>query len=225
MFLIHVGFCMYEVGASRRRNHMHTLMKNSMIIPLVTVTFYYFGWWLYWALPNGPFITGGIDFAAGEANTAMSSTMGANLGDRITGVFWAAFLLFSWTAASIVSGSVIERINSGAFWILAVVIGSVAWVIDAAWGWHASGWMVKLWGYHDAYASGVIHAIAGGFALGVLVVLGPGLVNFLRTEHPGISFPIIPGWFVWGFSSFIQVSGVFMWRVMFLRLAQRELGD
>ena len=47
MFLIHVGFCMYEVGASRRRNHMHTLMKNSMIIPLVTVTFYYFGWWLF----------------------------------------------------------------------------------------------------------------------------------------------------------------------------------
>ena len=155
----------------------------------------------------------------------MSATMGANLGDRITGVFWAAFLLFSWTAASIVSGSVIERINSGAFWILAVVIESVAWVIDAAWGWHASGWMVKLWGYHDAYASGVIHAIAGGFALGVLVVLGPGLVNFLRTEHPGISFPIIPGSSVWGFSSFIQVSGVFMWRVMSLRLAQRELGD
>ena len=117
---------------------MHTLMKNSMIIPLVTVTFYYFGWGLYWAVPNGPFITGGIDFAAGKANTAMSSTMGANLGDRITGVCWAAFLLFSWTAASIVSGSVIERINSGACWILAVVIGSVAWVIDAAWGWHAS---------------------------------------------------------------------------------------
>ena len=103
------------------------------------------------------------------------------------------------------------------------MIGSVAWVIDAAWGWHASGWMVKLWGYHDAYASGVIHAIAGGFALGVLVVLGPRLGNFFfRTENPGISFPIIPGWFVWGFSSFIRVSGVFMWHVMCLRLAQRE---
>ena len=34
------------------------------------------------------------------------------------------------------------------------------------------GWMLKILGYHDAYASGVIHAIAGGFALGVLVVLG-----------------------------------------------------
>ena len=24
MFLIHVSFCMYKVGANRRRNHMHT---------------------------------------------------------------------------------------------------------------------------------------------------------------------------------------------------------
>ncbi len=184
MFLIHVGFCMYEVGASRRRNHMHTLMKNSMIIPLVTVTFFYFGWWLYWAMPNGPFITGGLDLAAGEANTPWSNSMATNLGDRITGVFWAAFLLFSWTAASIVSGSVVERINSGAFWILAVVIGSGAWIIDAAWGWHASGWMVKLLGYHDAYASGVIHAVAGGFALGILAVLGPRLGKFAADGTP-----------------------------------------
>ena len=30
MFLIHVGFCMYEVGASRYKHHQHTLMKNTM---------------------------------------------------------------------------------------------------------------------------------------------------------------------------------------------------
>ena len=42
MFLIHVGFCMYEVGVSRRRNHLHTLMKNTMLIPLVTITFFFF---------------------------------------------------------------------------------------------------------------------------------------------------------------------------------------
>ena len=46
MFFIHIGFCMYEVGASRRRNHLHTLMKNTMLIPLVTITFFFFGWWL-----------------------------------------------------------------------------------------------------------------------------------------------------------------------------------
>ena len=53
MFLIHVGFCMYEVGVSRRRNHMHTLMKNTMAIPLVTITFFFFGWWIYFAFPSG----------------------------------------------------------------------------------------------------------------------------------------------------------------------------
>ncbi|MCH8466748.1 MAG: ammonium transporter [Roseinatronobacter sp.] len=195
MFLIHVGFCMYEVGASRRRNHLHTLMKNSMIIPLVTITFFFFGWWLYWALPNGPFITGGILWEDAAANAANSPTMGTNLDDRITGVFWAAFLLFSWTAASIVSGAVIERINSGAFWVLAVVIGSGAWIIDASWGWHPNGWMVQILGYHDAYASGVIHAIAGGFALGVLCVLGPRLGKFAADGTPRNILPHNP-WMV-----------------------------
>ena len=192
MFFIHVGFCMYEVGASRRKNMMHTLMKNTMLIPLVTVTFFFFGWYLYWALPNGPFITGGL--VAAPHAVPWSELMGGHMGGapisdsltasdtmtwaRINGVFWAAFLLFSWTAASIVSGAVIERIQSYSFWILAVVIGSFAWIIDASWGWHAEGWMVQLLGYHDAYASGVIHAIAGGFALGILVHLGPRIGKF-----------------------------------------------
>jgi ammonia channel protein AmtB len=192
MFLIHVGFCMYEVGASRRKNHLHTLMKNTMLIPLVTVTFFFFGWWIYFAFPNGPFITGGLIDAPHAV--AWSELMGTHLGGqpetgtttaddnafwaRINGVFWAAFLLFSWTAASIVSGATIERIRPTAFWILAVLIGSVTWIIDAAWGWHPDGWMVTQLGYHDAYASGVIHAIAGGFALGVISVLGPRIGKF-----------------------------------------------
>ncbi len=182
MFLIHAGFLMYEVGASRRRNHMHTLMKNAMLIPLVTVTWFLFGWWIYFAFINGPGINGGLADAGFAAPFA--DIMGVNLQDHISGVFWAAFLLFSWTAASIVSGSVIERIRSGAFWIHAVLIGSVFWTIDAAWGWSASGWMVQLLGYHDAYASGVIHAIAGGYALGVLVVLGPRLGKFAADGTP-----------------------------------------
>ncbi len=60
MFLIHVGFCMYEVGASRYKHHQHTLMKNTMLIPLVTVTWFFFGWWIYWAFPTGPGIADSI---------------------------------------------------------------------------------------------------------------------------------------------------------------------
>ena len=207
MFLIHVGFCMYEVGASRRKNHMHTLMKNTMLIPLVTITFFFFGWWIYFAFPNGPGITGGLTDIGFNANAKpWAELMGPHLGGpgvndadpsalsegafgnadwaRLNGVFWAAFLLFSWTAASIVSGAVIERIRPGAFWILAVLIGSVMWIIDAAWGWHPDGWMVTQLGYHDAYASGVIHAIAGGFALGILIPLGPRLGKFAPDGTP-----------------------------------------
>ena len=44
--------------------------------------------------------------------------------------------------------------------------------------------MLKILGYHDAYASGVIHAIAGGFALGVLCVLGPRIGKFSSSGEP-----------------------------------------
>jgi len=209
MFLIHVGFCMYEVGASRHKNHLHTLMKNVMIIPLVTITFFFFGWWIYFAFPYGPWIMG--DIVAAPHAVPWSELMGPHLGGppvqealtaddtafwaRINGVFWAAFLLFSWTAASVVSGALIERVKSGGFWILAVLIGSVFWIIDAAWGWHWDGWMVHKLGYHDAYASGVIHAIAGGFALGVLLVLGPRIGKFRKDGTPRQILPQNP-WLV-----------------------------
>ena len=45
------------------------------------------------------------------------------MSDHILGVFWAAFLLFSWTAASIVSGATIERIRTGAGKVMITIIG------------------------------------------------------------------------------------------------------
>jgi len=223
MFLIHVGFCVYEVGASRRKNHLHTLMKNTMVIPVVSVTFYLFGWWIYSAFPNGPGFTGGL--VPAPFAEAWSELMGPHMGGapatdavtaadtalwaRLNGVFWAAFLLFSWTTASIVSGACIERIRSGAFWMLAALIGSFLWILDAAWGWHPAGWMVRLLGYHDAYASGVVHAIAGGFALGILMVLGARIGKFRadgtpRNINPHNPWLVTVGLFIiytgfWGF--------------------------
>ena len=198
MFLIHVGFCLYEVGVSRQKNMLHTLMKNAMLIPLITVTFFSFGWWIYFGFQNGPGITGGMKSApwavpwselmgthmGGQPHTTDVSAEEAAAWARLNGVFWGAFLLFSWTAGSILSGAVIERIRSSAFWIFAVLLGSITWVIDAAWGWSDTGWMVKVLGYHDAYASGVIHAIAGGSALAVLIFLGPRIGRFTKDGKP-----------------------------------------
>lgn len=210
MFLIHVGFCMYEVGVSRRRNHLHTLMKNTMAIPIVTVTFFLFGWWIYFAFPSGfywynfvpdalPYDPGkvaapwsplmaphlsGVNATDAAAGITADGANGAAIWHRLNGVFWAAFLLFSITTASIISGAIIERVRSGAFWLMAVLVGSVTWIIDAAWGWSPTGWMVKYLGYHDAYASGVVHAIAGGSALAALIVLGPRIGKFRADGTP-----------------------------------------
>jgi ammonia channel protein AmtB len=110
--------------------------------------------------------------------------MGPNLADNITGVFWAAFLLFSWTTASIMSGAIIERVRLAAYLLLATVLGSVVWILDAAWGWSAGGWLVTEWGFHDAIASGVVHGVAGAFTLGVLLQLGPRIGKYSRTGRP-----------------------------------------
>ncbi len=209
MFLIHVGFCLYEVGVSRRKNMMHTLMKNAMVIPLITVGFFFVGWWIYFAFQNGPGITGGLIPA--PFALPWSELMGTHMGGqpaqaaltagdtatwaRLNGVFFGAFLLFSWTCASILSGAVIERIRSSAFWLFAIMLGSITWVIDAAWGWSGEGWMVRLLGYHDAYASGVIHAISGGSALAVLYHLGPRIGRF-RSDGSARTFPPQNTWLV-----------------------------
>jgi ammonia channel protein AmtB len=50
--------------------------------------------------------------------------------------------------------------------------------VGAAWGWHADGWLVTDFGYHDFGAAGLVHAIAGFFALGVLINLGPRIGKF-----------------------------------------------
>ena len=209
MFLIHVGFCLYEVGVSREKNKLNTLMKNSMLIPVITFGFFLVGWWLYFAVQNGPGITGGLKSAPWSEpwNELMAPHLGGtpageNLtaGDTATwshlnGVFWAAFLLFSWTAGSILSGAVIERIRSGAFWLLAILVGCGTWVIDAAWGWSDTGWMVQILGYHDAYASGVIHGLAGGSALAILIHLGPRLGRFRKDGTPRV-FPAHNTWLI-----------------------------
>jgi len=183
MVLIHVGFLSYEMGASRMKNVLASSIKNILAFAFLVPTFYYFGWFIYWAFPTGfnmgvgPFEISGWDYAVAAANPA-GAVMGPNLDDSATGIFWAAFTLFAATTASIMSGAVIERIQLTGFILLAILLGAFVWILGAAWGWHADGWLVQNWGYHDFGAAGVVHAIAGFFALGVVLNLGPRIGKF-----------------------------------------------
>ncbi len=194
MWLIHAGFMAYEAGVARRKNVMSTALKNILTIAVVTPAFYYIGWWIYGCMergfvptdPNGSYQIvgpyGTFDLSAFCKSTiAWNDNMGPNLQDNITGVFWAAFLLFSWTTASILSGALIERVRLAAYLFLCTILGSVVWILDAAWGWSAGGWLVTEWGFHDAIASGVVHGVAGAFTLGVLLQLGPRIGKYSRT--------------------------------------------
>jgi ammonium transporter, Amt family len=183
MWLIHAGFMSYETGVARRKNALATAMKNILTIAVVTPTFYYFGWWIYNCnqpgLPIGP---NASDFTsvACQGGIPWSDTFGPNLTNNINLVFFLAFLLFSWTTASIMSGAIIERARLTAYLLLACALGSVVWILDAAWGWSAGGWLTLRFGFHDSIASGVVHGVAGAFTLGVLFNLGPRIGKYTR---------------------------------------------
>ena len=186
MLIIHAGFLAYEMGASRLKNVLSSGVKNLLAFAFMIPTFYFFGWWVYWGMPTGwDFAEGpnGISGATYANSIAWgwgesAQYMGPNIADQASGVFFGAFAMFAATTASIMSGAVIERIQTVGFVILAVVLGSFAWVVAAAWGWHADGWLVQDWGVHDFGAAGLVHAVAGFFALGVLINLGPRIGKF-----------------------------------------------
>ena len=186
MILIHAGFLAYEMGASRTKNVLTSGVKNILAFAFVIPTFYFFGWWVYWGFPTGLTLSEGPAGISGAAYAnaiawgwgESAQYMGPNIVDQASGVFFGAFALFAATTASIMSGAVIERIQTVGFTILAIVLGSFAWVVAAAWGWHADGWLVTQFGVHDFGAAGLVHAVAGFFALGVLINLGPRIGKF-----------------------------------------------
>ena len=189
MWLIHVGFMTYETGIARRKNALATAMKNILTIAVVTPTFYYFGWWIYNCNQNGfpPIGPNCSDFTsvACQGGIPWSDTFGPNLTNNINLVFFLAFLLFSWTTASIMSGALLERVRLSAYLVLAVLLGSVVWILDAAWGWSAGGWMTLRFGFHDCIASAVVHGVSGAFTLGRAIQ--PRTPN--REIHEGGSDP------------------------------------
>ncbi len=183
MWLIHAGFMMYEAGAARRKNIMSTAIKNILTIAVVTPTFYYFGWYIYGCFEHG----GPAQGHAGPdpefpgfcgATSPWADQLGPNLGDHISLVFFLAFLIFSWTTGSIMSGALIERVRLSAYLLLTVLLGSAVWIMDAAWGWSAGGWLTTRFGFHDSIASLVVHGVAGAFTLGVLLNLGPRIGKY-----------------------------------------------
>ena len=67
MVLIHAGFLLYEMGATRVKNVLSSGMKNLLAFAFTIAAWYLFGWWFYWALPTFPY-----DLASGAGYMEIS---------------------------------------------------------------------------------------------------------------------------------------------------------
>ena len=184
MWLIHVGFMTYETGhrapQERARDgdeeHPHDRRRHADLLLLRLVDL---------QLQPGRACRSARtarDFTsvACQGGIPWSDAFGPNLTNNINLVFFLAFLLFSWTTASIMSGALLERVRLSAYLVLAVLLGSVVWILDAAWGWSAGGWLTLRFGFHDSIASAVVHGVSGAFTLGVLFNLGPRIGKYTK---------------------------------------------
>ena len=93
MILIHAGFLAYEMGASRMKNVLSSGVKNILAFAFMLPTFWFFGWWVYWAFPTGLTLSEGPvgEFSGAAVANGIAlpwvEYMGPNITDNASGVF------------------------------------------------------------------------------------------------------------------------------------------
>jgi Amt family ammonium transporter len=85
-------------------------------------------------------------------------------------------LMFCATTASIVSGTLAERIKLWPFLIFTVVLTGFLYPIEASWQW-GGGWLSEM-GFSDFAGSTLVHAAGGAAALAGAIILGPRLGKY-----------------------------------------------
>jgi len=127
---------------------------------------------------------------------------------------WFFQMVFVATAASIVSGTVAERIKVWPFMVFVVVLAAVIYPIQASWVW-GGGWLDAM-GFTDFAGSTLVHSTGGWAALTGAIILGArrgkygpdGSVRAL----PGANIPLATLgtfilWFGWfGFNGGSQLA-------------------
>jgi Amt family ammonium transporter len=81
------------------------------------------------------------------------------------------------TAVTIVSGTLAERIRLWPFFVFVVIMSTLLYPIQGAWGW-GGGWLSAR-GFLDFAGGTHVHATAGWAALVGAIVLGPRRGRFL----------------------------------------------
>lgn len=170
------GFAMLEAGLVRTKNVSMQCLKNIMLYSVAGLMFWAFGYDLMYT--NVEQFIGSLSFGKdnpfGYDWPAAGASVG-NLGDDGKTTYsgasdWFFQMVFCATTASIVSGTLAERIKFWPFVIFVVVLTGFLYPITGSWQWGA-GWLSQA-GFSDFAGSTLVHSVGGWAALAGAILLG-----------------------------------------------------
>lgn len=229
-FLVHgflvmwmgAGFAMLESGLVRTKNTATICLKNVALYSAAGLLYYLIGYNLMYS-GVGDWI-GDLTFFynASEAELALLNAdtatpeLVAPVVENGYAVMsdWFFQMVFVATAASIVSGTVAERIKVWPFLLFVVVLTGIIYPVQGAWTW-GGGWLSNL-GFSDFAGSTIVHSVGGWAALTGAIILGARRGKYgpggRVTPLPGANLPLATLgtfilWFGWfGFNGGSQLA-------------------
>ena len=146
VFFMNLGFALVESGFCRSKNTVNILSKNFIVFAISCLAFYVFGWGLMFGNGSGLIGWEGLFTVGGADNSPATGDayMGAYKAIAWTGIpLYAKFffqLVFAGTAATIVSGSVAERIKYFSFIVFSFLLVAFVYPVTGHWIW-GGGWL------------------------------------------------------------------------------------
>lgn len=206
------GFAMLEAGLVRSKNVAEICVKNVALYAVACIMWMLMGYNLMYTGVDQFF---GSFFALWSPNDIAALTDGAEIDPAGYGSSSDFFfqMVFVATTASIVSGTVAERVKLIPFLIFTVVLAGIIYPIQGSWEW-GGGWLDQM-DFSDFAGSTLVHSTGGWAALMGAIILGPRIgryVNGRARPMPGSSMPLATLgtfilWFGWfGFNGASQLA-------------------
>jgi len=210
VFWMAAGFAMLEAGLVRSKNTTMQLLKNIALFSVAAIMYFLIGYNVMYAGVDGGYI--GTFSLWGQPMAEADGPFEA--GGYAAASDWFFQMVFVAATASIVSGTLAERIKLWPFLIFVVVLTGVIYPIQGAWQW-GGGWLSEM-GFSDFAGSTIVHSVGGWAALAGAIILGPRLGKYSADGRvnpmPGANLPLATlgtfilwmGWF--GFNGGSQLA-------------------
>lgn len=176
VFWMAAGFAMLEAGLVRSKNVAMQLVKNIGLFSFAAIMYWLVGFNLMYP-GDGWTITGLLGaFSPTSLEPVGLGGVETDLSYASVGSDFFFQLMFCATTASIVSGTMAERVKLWPFFFFVIVLTGIIYPIEASWQW-GGGWLSEM-GFSDFAGSTLVHAAGGFAALAGAIVLGPRIGKY-----------------------------------------------